>query len=147
MNFVLTSGLPELPFGSSYANVLYQFGQPTSEQLLPDIATHPGSRRVLTYDGYDLTLAPAIGLLAISVDAKSLPIEILGITINSLSPKEFADLLPTNGCDATITEADGFGDHNVQSLDNGIIASYCESQLVSFELHNPQWYFTAKPTT
>ena len=146
MKLVLNVGLPELPFGSSYEAVLRQFGQPTSEQLLPDIATHPGSRRVLTYDGYDLTIAPAIGLCGISVDAESWPIEIMGTTINSLSPKEFTGLLQSNGCSAEITEPDGFGDRNVLSLDNGIIASYCESQLVSFELHD-RWRFTVKPAT
>ncbi len=147
MNIVPKVGMSDVPFGMPIDDLTDLLGQPSSEQFLCDTDGYPKSRRVLNYSDRAFLLTPSLGVVAIAIESQKSEIELWRIKINKMSPSEFANMLESHDGSATISEPDGWGDLEVESIKQGIVASFNENQLESIEVHDPSWRTDVTTTT
>lgn len=139
MNVVPKTGMSDVPFGMSDADLIELLGLPITEQTLNDVETHPKSRRVLNYVERGFLTTPELGVISIILDAKQTSVSLWDTEINSMNPSELAEFLAAKRCDVRMANPDGWGDQDVEALDHGIIASFCENRLESIEVHDSTW--------
>ena len=139
MNVVPKTGMSDVPFGMSDAELVKLLGPPITEQTLGDVDTHPRARRVLNYVDRGFLTTPELGVISIMLEAEQTSISLWDTEINSMNPTELAEFLAGKQCGVRIAKPDGWRDQDVESLEHGIIASFCENQLESIEVYDPTW--------
>ena len=140
MNLIPLVGTADIPFGTSESDILQRLGPPTTTQSLSEVDGYPSSRRVLNYAQCGFLVTPELGTIAVTaVASEKSTICLWGTDISKMSPDELGDYLRAAGQTVVIKRDSQWDDVDVEALDCGVIASFCEGTFESIDIHDPSW--------